>query len=65
MIIWIAIVTACSTPAAISCQSLVKPEVFYEEQACLDEVAFMLEYLTRKGVMNNGRCVAVKSGNNT
>jgi hypothetical protein len=62
MIVWVAAIIACSGPAAVNCQSLVKPEAFYSQQTCLEEVEQMLGYLNRQGVLSTGNCVAVDIG---
>ena len=65
MMIYVAIITACTTPVAMTCQSLVKPEAFYEESACLAALQEMQEQLTRKGILNSGQCVKIKAGSDT
>lgn len=65
MIIYVAIITACTTPVSMTCQSLVKPESFYEESACVADLQEMQEQLTRKGILNSGQCVKIKAGSDT
>jgi hypothetical protein len=65
MNVFIAVIIACGTPVAMTCQPMIKPEAFFEEKECLEEVEMMTELLTRKGVLNRGQCVPIKVGSST
>ena len=62
MSLWVAVIIGCSSPAAVSCNSLVRTELFYEKDACVAEVQQVVDYLARQGQAAKGRCVKVKSG---
>jgi hypothetical protein len=57
---WLAVVLACTSPFADSCQVLAKSdELFYSEAACMEETDTMVLYLTGKGVRASPRCFKV------
>lgn len=62
MIAWVVVVIACNGPAAVTCQSLVKTEMFVSQQKCLEEVEAVLGYLNRRGVLSTGNCFSVDFG---
>jgi len=65
MMLWVAVVLGCSSPAAVSCNQLVRTELFDQKAACKEEVQQVVDYLARQGQMAKGRCVQVKSGMTT
>lgn len=62
MIAWVAVVIACNSPVAVTCQSLVKPEIFVSQQKCLEAVEDALGYLNQRGVLSTGNCFSVDIG---
>lgn len=57
---WVAIVLACSTQMATSCQVLANTkELFYIESACNDDATKMAEYLVTQGVVAVPLCFEV------
>jgi hypothetical protein len=59
---WVAVVVACKTPAAISCDTLVRTEVFYEREACMNEMKQVVDMLVMQRLGAKGRCVQIKAG---
>ena len=52
VVMWIAVVLACSTQMAASCQVFANTkEMFYEQLACNDDATKMAEYLVAQGVV--------------
>tara|TARA_R110000803_G_scaffold47160_3_gene98593 strand:+ start:1096 stop:1284 length:189 start_codon:yes stop_codon:yes gene_type:complete len=57
---WIAVVLACSTQMATSCQVFANTkEMFYEESTCNDDAMKMSSYLVIQGVVAVPICFEV------
>jgi hypothetical protein len=57
---WIAVILACSTQMATSCQVFANTqEMFYEELDCNDDATKMAEYLVAQGVVAVHLCFEV------
>ena len=60
VVMWIAVVLACSTQMATSCQVFANTkEMFYEQFACNDDATKMAEYLVAQGVVAVPLCFEV------
>jgi|TARA_R100001440_G_scaffold35567_1_gene54605 hypothetical protein len=60
---WVAFMLLCSTPAAISCEIMVKTEdVFYSEEACAQEAVIVARYFQQQGYLAIPDCQKVKMG---
>tara|TARA_R110002153_G_scaffold120520_5_gene265856 strand:+ start:1491 stop:1679 length:189 start_codon:yes stop_codon:yes gene_type:complete len=57
---WVAIVIACSTPLAESCQVFAnKDRVFYSESTCKDDSYKMIGYLLSQGIFAKDGCMKI------
>lgn len=65
MMAWVVVIIACNSPVAVTCQSLVNPEIFFSEQKCLEAAENALGYLGKQGVLSTGNCYAVDIGKRT
>tara|TARA_A100001391_G_scaffold97809_1_gene64768 strand:+ start:158 stop:352 length:195 start_codon:yes stop_codon:yes gene_type:complete len=60
---WIAFMLLCSTPAALSCQVMVKTEAtFQTEQACKSEALLVARYYQEQGYLAIPKCTKIKMG---
>jgi len=62
VIYWVAIVIACSTPSALSCNAIMKPTPFATEAKCREDVQMAIQYFYEKGVYAKAGCESVKIG---
>ena len=56
---WLAVLLVCTTPSALSCQVVAKPEPFYVEEACKQETIIITDDLISKGMYAVPTCVKI------
>jgi hypothetical protein len=56
---WVAVLLMCTTPSALSCQIVAKPEPFYTEEACKQETIIVTNDLIAKGIYAVPICVEI------
>ena len=56
---WIAVLLMCTTPSALSCQVIAKPEPFYVEEACKEETIIITNDLVSRGIYAVPTCVKI------
>ena len=56
---WLGVLLMCTTPSALSCQIIAKPEPFYTEEACKQEILMLTNDLIEKGVYAVPTCIEV------
>ncbi len=60
---WIAFMLLCSTPAALSCEVMVKTEaVFTTEESCNQESILVAKYFQQRGYLAIPTCTKIKMG---
>ena len=60
---WIAFMLLCSTPAALSCEVMAKPEsTFPTEEACAQEAIIVARYFQQQGYLAIPKCTKIKIG---
>ncbi len=60
---WIAFMLLCSTPAALSCEVMVKTEAaFTTEEACAQEAVLVAKYFQQQGYLAVPQCTKIKIG---
>ena len=60
---WIAFMLLCSTPAALSCEVMVKTEAtFITEEACAQEAIIVARYFQQQGYLAIPECQEIKMG---
>jgi hypothetical protein len=62
MMVWVAVILACSGPIAPSCVNVVYPETFFELPNCQTTVETALANFSNQKIYATGGCVAVKAG---
>ena len=55
----VAVLLMCTTPSALSCQIVAKPEPFYTEEACKQETIVVTNDLVAKGMYAMPTCVKI------
>ncbi len=60
---WIAFMLLCSTPAALSCEIMVKKAAtFSTEEACAQEALIVARYFQQQGYLAIPDCQEIKMG---
>ena len=60
---WVAFMLLCSTPAALSCEVMVKTEAaFTTEEACAQEAVLVAKYFQQQGYLAVPQCTKIKIG---
>tara|TARA_R100000234_G_scaffold12115_1_gene6730 strand:- start:303 stop:497 length:195 start_codon:yes stop_codon:yes gene_type:complete len=60
---WIAFMLLCSTPAALSCEIMVKKAAtFPTEEACVQEALTVARYFQQRGYLAIPDCQEIKMG---
>ena len=60
---WIAFMLLCSTPAALSCEIMVKKAAtFPTEEACVQEAIIVARYFQQQGYLAIPDCQEIKMG---
>ena len=60
---WVAFMLLCSTPAALSCEVMVKTEAaFPTEQSCNEESILVAKYFQQQGYLAIPKCTKIKMG---
>ena len=60
---WIAFMLLCSTPAALSCEVMVKTEAaFTTEESCNQESILVARYFQQQGYLAIPKCTKIKMG---
>ena len=60
---WVAFMLLCSTPAALSCEVMVKTEAaFPTEQSCNEESILVAKYFQQQGYLAVPQCTKIKIG---
>jgi|TARA_R100000030_G_C3178724_1_gene105290 hypothetical protein len=60
---WVAFMLLCSTPAALSCEVMVKTEAaFPTEQSCNEESILVAKYFQQQGYLAIPKCAKIKMG---
>ena len=60
---WIAFMLLCNTPAALSCEVMVKTEsTFVTEEACVEEAMIVSKYFQQQGYLAIPDCQKIKMG---
>ena len=60
---WVAFMLLCSTPAALSCEIMVKKAAtFPTEEACAQEALVVARYFQQQGYLAVPQCIHIKMG---
>ena len=60
---WIAFMLLCSTPAALSCEVMIKTEAaFTTEESCNQESILVARYFQQQGYLAIPTCTKIKMG---